>query len=233
MLMVKNSLANAGDRCASNSWAGKIPCRRAWQPTPVFLPGESHGQRSPGGYGPWDHRSWTRQKWLSMHACIHFYSTFSCFRMIIEQSPVALFLFRHECPHARPHDYVPTVSLASSVHFTAMWNWAGSCGAPEHGSFSVPFLVCRGQPPTSMTFPESKQQVQTVTNQGREGMQRQGRSSQETPAQPWGRVLVPQELKPPIYGRCQHSSFQRRPPGARLKEPEKLIKRSRGHLRLD
>ena len=27
-------------------WIGKIPCRRKWQPTPVFLPGESHGQRS-------------------------------------------------------------------------------------------------------------------------------------------------------------------------------------------
>ena len=33
-------------------WAGKIPWRRAWQPTPVFLPGESHGQRSLVGYGP-------------------------------------------------------------------------------------------------------------------------------------------------------------------------------------
>ena len=28
-----------------SSWVGKIPCRREWQPTPVFLPGESHGQR--------------------------------------------------------------------------------------------------------------------------------------------------------------------------------------------
>jgi len=27
-------------------WVGKIPWRRKWQPTPVFLPGESHGQRS-------------------------------------------------------------------------------------------------------------------------------------------------------------------------------------------
>ena len=34
-------------------WGGKIPWRRAWQPTPVFLPGESHGQRSLEGYGPW------------------------------------------------------------------------------------------------------------------------------------------------------------------------------------
>ena len=30
----------------------KIPWRRAWQPTPVFLPGESHGQRSLAGYSP-------------------------------------------------------------------------------------------------------------------------------------------------------------------------------------
>ena len=35
-------------------WAGKIPRRRAWQPTPVFLPGESQGQRILVGYSPWD-----------------------------------------------------------------------------------------------------------------------------------------------------------------------------------
>ena len=34
-------------------WVGKIPWRRAWQLTPVFLTGESHGQRSLVGYGPW------------------------------------------------------------------------------------------------------------------------------------------------------------------------------------
>ena len=33
-------------------WVGKIPWRRKWQPTPVFLPGESHGQRS----SPWGHK---------------------------------------------------------------------------------------------------------------------------------------------------------------------------------
>ena len=31
-----------------------IPWRRKWQPTPVFLPGESHGRRSLVGYSPWD-----------------------------------------------------------------------------------------------------------------------------------------------------------------------------------
>ena len=34
----------------------KIPWRRAWQPSPIFLPGESHGQRSLAGYGPWGHK---------------------------------------------------------------------------------------------------------------------------------------------------------------------------------
>ena len=36
-----------------NSWVGKIPWRREWQPTPVFLPGEFHGRKSLVGYGPW------------------------------------------------------------------------------------------------------------------------------------------------------------------------------------
>ena len=47
VLVVKNLPASAGDmRCRSDLWVRKIPWRRAWQPTPVFLPGESHRQRS-------------------------------------------------------------------------------------------------------------------------------------------------------------------------------------------
>ena len=34
-------------------WVGKIPWRRKWHPTPVFLPGESHGQRSLASCSPW------------------------------------------------------------------------------------------------------------------------------------------------------------------------------------
>ena len=43
-------------RCGFDPWVGKIPCRRKWQPTPVFLPGESHGQRSLVGHSPWGHK---------------------------------------------------------------------------------------------------------------------------------------------------------------------------------
>ena len=39
-------------RCRFDLWVRKIPWRRKWQPTPVFLPGKSHGQRSLVGYSP-------------------------------------------------------------------------------------------------------------------------------------------------------------------------------------
>ena len=37
-------------------WVGKISWRRKWQPTPIFLPGKSYGQRSLEGYSPWGHK---------------------------------------------------------------------------------------------------------------------------------------------------------------------------------
>ena len=40
-------------RCRFDSWVRKITQRRKWQPTPVFLPGKSHGQRGLVGYSPW------------------------------------------------------------------------------------------------------------------------------------------------------------------------------------
>ena len=43
-------------RCGFDPWAGKIPWRRAWQATPVFLPGTSNGLRSRLGCSPWGHR---------------------------------------------------------------------------------------------------------------------------------------------------------------------------------
>ena len=51
----KESICYAGDLviCGLDPWVKKVPCRRAWQPTPVYLPGESHGQKSLAGYRPW------------------------------------------------------------------------------------------------------------------------------------------------------------------------------------
>ena len=40
-------------RLGFDPWVGKIPRRKKWQPTPVFLPGKSHGQRGLVSYSPW------------------------------------------------------------------------------------------------------------------------------------------------------------------------------------
>ena len=49
----KESACNARHRRPGfDPWVGKIPWRRKWHPTPVFLPGESHGWRSLVGYNP-------------------------------------------------------------------------------------------------------------------------------------------------------------------------------------
>ena len=50
-----------------NTWARKILRKRKWQSSPVFLPGESHGQRSLAGYSPWDHK----ESDTTEHACMH------------------------------------------------------------------------------------------------------------------------------------------------------------------
>ena len=55
--MVKNLPANAGDIGDGGSTFGwRDPWRRQWQPSPVFLPGKSHGGRSLVGYSPWGHK---------------------------------------------------------------------------------------------------------------------------------------------------------------------------------
>ena len=64
--VVKNPPVNAGDQeMRFYPWVRKIPWRRAWQPTPVFLPGKPHGQRSLVGYSPWGCKELDMTEWLS------------------------------------------------------------------------------------------------------------------------------------------------------------------------
>ena len=63
--MVKNLPANAGD--GKDIWVRKIPWRRKQQPTPVFLPGHFHGERSLLGYSPWGSKESDTIEHLSMH----------------------------------------------------------------------------------------------------------------------------------------------------------------------
>ena len=54
-------------RLGFDPWVRKISWRRKWQPTPVFLPGESHGQRSLAGYSPWSHKESGKTE-VTLHA---------------------------------------------------------------------------------------------------------------------------------------------------------------------
>ena len=57
--VVKNLPANAvdsRDACSIPGLFGKIPWSRKWDPTPVFLPGKLHGQRSMAAYSSWGHK---------------------------------------------------------------------------------------------------------------------------------------------------------------------------------
>ena len=63
-------------------WVWKIPGRRKWQPTPIFLPGKSHGQRNPVVSSPWGHKrvrhelateqqQWKKAPWVGLDMLVN------------------------------------------------------------------------------------------------------------------------------------------------------------------
>ena len=60
-----------GKRCQFVAWVGKIPWRRAWQPTPAFLPGGSHGQRSLADYSPLCNKELDTTEHTHTHTSLH------------------------------------------------------------------------------------------------------------------------------------------------------------------
>ena len=76
-------------------WVGKIPWRRKRQLTPVFLPGESHGQRSLAGYGPWGHKeSDSFVMWLQINANLCLRNSLQAIRNSFPQSLAFSDLFK-------------------------------------------------------------------------------------------------------------------------------------------
>ena len=85
-------------RCGFDPWVRKIPCRRAWQPTPVFLPGESHGQSSLEGYSPWGHKESDMTEQLKNKILL----LFNCSVMSNSLQPHGLQHIRLSCPSPPP-----------------------------------------------------------------------------------------------------------------------------------
>ena len=100
-------------------WVEKIPWRRKWQPTPVFLPGKSHGQRKMAGYSSWGHKrvrhnSVTKQPPRNMSELLRFL----CVWEVGSSSTCQIFSIypsTHSSKHSKPETPV----------FDTIWNSSG------------------------------------------------------------------------------------------------------------
>ena len=73
--------------CGFDSWIRKIPWRRKWQPTPAFLPGESHGQKSLVVYNPCSHKEWdTTELWSKQNRHISDFTRQCYFDLVNSES---------------------------------------------------------------------------------------------------------------------------------------------------
>ena len=74
-LILKNLPVNARDvrDIGSIPGPGRSPGGGAWQPTPVLLPAESHGQMNLVGYNPWDRKELDMTEVTLQYLCIHIY----------------------------------------------------------------------------------------------------------------------------------------------------------------
>ena len=152
-------------RCRFHPWVGKIPWRRKWQPSPVFLPGESHGQRSLGGYSPLESESQTHlSNWVHTCACVDVHThththTYICKKIKWEQIPPSRMCGDQEIPHTirRPHTCMgpavrPGVGAPGcgelSPEFQALL-LSLPCPSPP----VAPFTLLRAGPFCSLSFP--------------------------------------------------------------------------------
>ena len=129
-------------RLGFNPWVRKIPRRRKWQPTPVFLPGESHGLRSLVGYSLGVSKIHIGLKLMSMHESM-IQHQFSC-------SVMSSFLWLHGLQQARPPCPSPTLRAYSNSCPSSWWCY------PTISSSVVTFSSCLQSFPASGYFPISQ-----------------------------------------------------------------------------
>ena len=96
----KESACNAGDSDLIPG-SGRSPWRRAWQPTPVFLSGEFHGQKSLAGYSPWGHKELdvTERLSLTHSLALVFKTVFNLTHLIQDFTKAAKNSCKVSCPY--------------------------------------------------------------------------------------------------------------------------------------
>ena len=97
-----------------DSWVSKIPWSRAWPPTPVFFPGESHGQRSLAGYGPWCRKeSDTTEAKEHAHAHTHAQNP----QGIVSKTPTDKEIYGCSSPLCKMSEYLYIAHFKSSLDY--------------------------------------------------------------------------------------------------------------------
>ena len=95
-----------------------IPWRREWLPTPVFLPGESHEQRSLAGYSPWGHK--VRHNWATVHSYILL--QLSPWNKFLEVQLLNQYIFFKSDIHGKsPFGGCSSAVCKASPHFCLNW----------------------------------------------------------------------------------------------------------------
>ena len=106
-------------RCGFNPWVGKIPWRRAWQPTPVFLPAESPWTEKPGGLQPMGFQS-VKHNWVFTHTHTHIQCSLEqIFRIIFLlyfYSEIQLVFYTSSIPVSSEVQYC-SLGRKQNVHF--------------------------------------------------------------------------------------------------------------------
>ena len=97
------------DACRIDPRVRKIPWRRKWQPTPLFLPGESHGQRNLEGYSPWSCKESDTTEQLSTHSTHSFVfyqrqsQSFIYYSHLVKSQGNALWTMSNHCKVFKAH----------------------------------------------------------------------------------------------------------------------------------
>ena len=99
-------------RGSFDPWVRKIPWRRAWQPTPVFWPGESHLQRSLTVCSPWGHKELDTTE-ATYHTCTHIISLWLTYFIT-----GSLYLFTARGPLPAPCPTMPSTSAPAATLFS-------------------------------------------------------------------------------------------------------------------
>ena len=122
-------------------WVRKVPWRRAWQPTPVFLPGDSHGQRSLEGCSPWGRRELGTMERLSSSRTIQWPSAWRQGTLVLcVQTTQQLCTLRPPQVSASPTEALSILSRNLTLKETGSLQWAPSRPSQHLSPWLSPLL---------------------------------------------------------------------------------------------